>query len=247
MIKVIDNEKNEDIIEFELSGVVSGDDYEKVLIPAIEQKIKTVNKLKILYHLSKDFDSYEFKAMFDDAKAGFKFWDNWERIAVVSDVEWVNNSVKAFSFISNGKLKVYNNIQIDEARKWLLEGEVLDPNIKVILDKDSKMVILELKEHLSKDDFLYAKTLIDPFIAKEGSLSGLILYSKDFPGWDSFSAFKTHMEFIKEHHKKVKKLAFVMDSFIGTIAQNVGSHFVDTEVKEFKYSELNKAKEWITS
>jgi len=145
---------------------------------------------------------------------------------------------------------------VNEANEWieffwekdfLTEKENLDVNLEVILEEKSKIVILKPNAELSKDDFLYAKSLIDPFVTKVGKLNGIVIYTKDFPGWDSFSAFVMHMEFIKDHHKKIKRLAFVTDSFVGEMAQKVGSHFVSAEIKNFDYDALDDAKRWIGS
>ena len=245
MIKVYDI--GSDGIGFELSGVVSGEDYEKILIPAIKKKLQTTQKLNVLYHVTSDFDSYELQAIFDDAKAGFEFLGQWNKIAVVSDINWIINSVKLFAFMMPGSIKTYTNAQLEDAKKWLLEEDVPHPNLHITLDATDNIVTLEPKTPLSKDDFLYAKSVIDPFLQQHGDLKGLIIYTKEFPGWDSFAGFITHMEFIKEHHKHVKKLAFVTDSYVGEMAQKLGSHFVSAEVKNFDYNELEKAKGWIVS
>ena len=116
MVKVQDA----DVFEIELSGVVSAKDYEEVLIPAIEKKVASQEKLRVLYHVTPEFDSYEWGAMWDDAKAGIKFWSNWEKIAVVSDVEWIIKGVQMFAFAVPGSVKTFSNTQIDEAKEWLL-------------------------------------------------------------------------------------------------------------------------------
>jgi len=121
MIKVISDDTSNDIISFELSGVVTGDDYENILIPAIKEKLKTNSKLKVLYHVTEDFDSYEMKAIFDDAIAGMEFFSNWEKIAVVSDVKWIIDGVKIFSFMVPGMVRTYANADIKNAKEWLRE------------------------------------------------------------------------------------------------------------------------------
>ena len=121
MVKVVYDEKFEDIIGFELSGVVTAKDYEEVLIPAIREKLKSVEKLKVLYHVTKDFDSYELKAMLDDAIAGVEFFSKWEKIAVVSDVKWIIEGVKIFSFMVPGQIKTYTDAEIEDAKAWLRE------------------------------------------------------------------------------------------------------------------------------
>ncbi len=122
MVKVIEN-IGKNVVGFELSGVVTGEDYEKKLIPSIKKKLQESDKVRVLYHVTKDFDSYEFKAMFDDAMAGLEFFTNWEKIAVVSDVEWIVNGVKIFAFAVPGRVKTFSNAEAEEAKKWLLEDE----------------------------------------------------------------------------------------------------------------------------
>ena len=118
MIEVYDDAQS-NILEFTASGVVTAKDYEKVLIPSIEAKLKKYEKVRVLYHISKEFNSYEFGAMLDDAKAGVMFFNAWEKIAVVSDIEWIINGVKIFSFAVPGEVKVFSNDELEKAREWI--------------------------------------------------------------------------------------------------------------------------------
>ncbi len=117
--------------------------------------------------------------------------------------------------------------------------------LSITLDKEEAIVTLEPDGPLKEEDFETAVKVIDPFIAEHGKLSGLIIAAESFPGWDDFSALAEHLKFIKNHHKKVKKLAFVTDSPIGIFAEKIGSHFVAAEVKEFPYAQRKEAREWI--
>ncbi|NOX15654.1 MAG: STAS/SEC14 domain-containing protein [Epsilonproteobacteria bacterium] len=244
MIEVL-NDIAEDVVGFRLSGEVSGEDYEKVLIPALKSKLKEQGKLKVLYQVSEDFDSYDFSALLDDAKAGFMFYTAWEKIAVISDIEWIINSVKVFSFTVPAKIKTFENKELQKAKEWLMQKDKSEPNIKISLDKKSKIAILEPFCALSQRDFLKAKELIDPFIKENGKLNGIIIHTKDFPGWDSSGAFFAHMRFIKEHQKHVKKIAFATDSLLIETGDKIASYFIDTKIKNFHFNELKKAKEWI--
>ncbi|MEN4052561.1 STAS/SEC14 domain-containing protein [Sulfurimonas sp. NWX79] len=119
MVKVLSDDTRKDFLGFELSGIVTAEDYEKTLISAVQEKLKSTDKLRVLYHVKEDFDSYELKAMFDDAKAGVEFWNNWEKIAVVSDVSWIINAVKIFAFMLPGEIKTFSNAELEEAKEWL--------------------------------------------------------------------------------------------------------------------------------
>jgi hypothetical protein len=55
----------------------------------------------------------------------------------------------------------------------------------------------------------------------------------------------SHLTFVKEHHKKIPRIAFVTDSIISNLAETIGSHFVSADIKSFHYDEINKARAWI--
>ena len=117
----------------------------------------------------------------------------------------------------------------------------------ISIDNKNSIAILEPKGALSEEDFKYAKSVIDPYIEENGNLKAIIIYVENFPGWDSFSGFTSHMKFIKEHHKKVSYVIFVTDSTLVDIVEPVTKHFVNAEVKTFAFKELESAKEWVKS
>lgn len=100
-------------------GKVTGEDYEKVLVPAIEARLKLHNKIRVLYQIASDFDGYTAEAVWDDAKLGFGHWTAFEKFAVVADVQWITNSVKLFRFIMPCPVKVFSNSELAEARAWV--------------------------------------------------------------------------------------------------------------------------------
>ena len=117
--------------------------------------------------------------------------------------------------------------------------------LTVKLDQEDGIVILEPNGTLTKSDFESAAKAIDPSIEKLGKLNGIIIHVKSFPGWDSFAALIKHLKFIKDHHQKVTHGAFVTDSPIGNIAEKLGNHFVEAEVKDFSFNELEQAHNWV--
>jgi hypothetical protein len=118
--------------------------------------------------------------------------------------------------------------------------------LEVSLDKERDIAIIKPEGRLMKEDFDSASKIIDPHIERIGRLNGLIIYTKDFSGWESFASLSRHIEFVKDHHKKIKKIAFVTDSIVGSIAKNVSSHFVEAQIKNFDFDDIDRAKEWIS-
>ncbi len=112
-------------------------------------------------------------------------------------------------------------------------------------DKDHSILHVHPESALEKSDFAELAKVVDPEVEAGGSLAGLIVEAKHFPGWDSFGALASHIRFVREHHKHVKKIAIVTDSHIGDLAQHLGSHFVAADVRHFAGGETGQAEDWI--
>ncbi len=109
---------------FTAKGDVTGEDYETVLIPAVEEKLKTQDKIRLLYHLGEDFKRFEAGAMWDDAKVGLAHITDWEKIAIVTDVNWIQQAGKIFGFAIEtmsvqGDVKVFHNNELEQAIEWI--------------------------------------------------------------------------------------------------------------------------------
>ncbi|BBX82649.1 hypothetical protein MAUB_05220 [Mycolicibacterium aubagnense] len=119
--------------------------------------------------------------------------------------------------------------------------------IEYDLDKEHSILHVEPKSSLEQDDFVKLAQVVDPYIESTGGLAGLIIEASEFPGWDSFGAMVTHFRFVREHHKRVKRVAVVTDSSMGDIAQHLASHFVSAEIRHFPAGQIDAAREWISS
>ncbi len=53
------------------------------------------------------------------------------------------------------------------------------------------------------------------------------------------------MKFVKDHHRKIKRVAIVTDSKLGSIVPGIAKHFVSAEIKHFEYEDMNSSKTWI--
>ncbi len=120
MLKIINNLPG-NVLAIEAEGEVTGADYESVLIPAINEKLKANNKIRFLYYLGPDFTGFSLKAMMDDAGIGIKNLAAWDRIALVSSHHMINGFAKFFGYLLPGEVKVFGNAGLDEAKKWIAE------------------------------------------------------------------------------------------------------------------------------
>jgi len=49
---------------------------------------------------------------------------------------------------------------------------------------------------------------------------------------------------VQDHHRKITRVALATDSFAGRVAESLGSHFVNAEIRSFPYQELDTARYW---
>jgi len=119
--------------------------------------------------------------------------------------------------------------------------------LSITLNKTKRLLILEPHAVLTKEDFSYLSTVVDSYFEEGKTLKGLMIKTKKFPGWDSVSALKEHISFIKKHHEKIEKLAFVTDSSLIDAMKSIAGAFVHPQIKEFSYAQTEEALSWLTS
>lgn len=115
------------------------------------------------------------------------------------------------------------------------------------LIREEGLLIVQPKGPLEKTDFENMAMEVDPYIQEKGNLNGLMIYTKSFPGWINFSALRSHLKFVRNHFRKIRKIAFVTQAGILTIMPGVANLFVKTEIRHFQYGEKNAALNWLKS
>ena len=119
--------------------------------------------------------------------------------------------------------------------------------LQIKFDQDTGIVTVTPSVPLNKNDFTLLASEVDPYIEKEGKLNGLIIQIESFPGWEDFAGLISHLKFVREHHKKIEKVAAVTDGKIVSIMPKIVDHFVNAKVKYFPYESLDEAILWVKS
>jgi hypothetical protein len=109
----------DNILAFVCKGRVSKADYDTVLVPAVTRALKTHDKLRLYYETAADFSGIDAGAMWEDFKVGMEHLTRWERIAVVTDVDWIRHTMQFFSFMMPGEAKVFPRAETAQARAWI--------------------------------------------------------------------------------------------------------------------------------
>jgi hypothetical protein len=107
------------VVVAKASGTVTAEDYERTLIPAVDAAAAGGQKLRMLYDLGEEFEGYEAEAALDDTKLGLRHWNDFERVAMVTDHEGYRMAVKAFGFLIPGQVRVYPTSERDAATEWI--------------------------------------------------------------------------------------------------------------------------------
>ena len=108
------------LVAIRTCGEVTANDYEDVLIPALEEVLTTHSKARVLYQVEAD-SRFTAGAIWDDTSFGLGHLFSFERIAIVSGVDWINNSVKALSFMMPFQVRVFGPDDVQAALDWLGE------------------------------------------------------------------------------------------------------------------------------
>jgi hypothetical protein len=108
-----------DVLGFRASGRVTGDDYESVIIPAVNEVLECTRKIRLLYQLAPDFEGFDPHAFWEDSKVGLRHPMAWDRIAFVTDLGWLRRATRALGFAMPAEVKVFKNQAFDEACDWI--------------------------------------------------------------------------------------------------------------------------------
>lgn len=117
--------------------------------------------------------------------------------------------------------------------------------IEHTLDTTHSILYVRPKSALEQADFEQLAKTVDPYLGETGELAGLIIEAPRFPGWEGLGAMAAHFRFVRDHHKRIKKVGLVTDSALGNVAERLASHFVSAEIRHFSAGELEAAKQWV--
>ena len=110
-----------DTIGFEAIGKVEDDDWEESVEPVLRQEIAAGRKVRLLYLLGVEASDIEGDAMTADTGLRARLATSFDRVAVVSDEDWLRPAVRALSFMLPGSAKAFRVRELQAAKAWLGE------------------------------------------------------------------------------------------------------------------------------
>jgi hypothetical protein len=109
----------DDVIGLSAEGVIEARDYDEVIVPLIERKLKEHDRIKLLYRIGRGFERYTPGAIWSDTRVGIKHLTRFSRVAVVSDVPWIRHAVRLFAPMIPAEVHVFADAELDAAKTWI--------------------------------------------------------------------------------------------------------------------------------
>ena len=106
------------VVGLEAVDDVEEEDYQDVIVPAVEAAIAEHGKVRLVYVLGPEFDEYEGEAVWEDLKLGARHPASFERIAIVTDARWAAPAIKIFSVLWPGQARAFPLSELEAAKQW---------------------------------------------------------------------------------------------------------------------------------
>lgn len=107
------------IVEIEIEGEIHRSDMDQALatFDGLFNAFDTLRVVKIVRpcHITAG-------AMWDDLKWGPRHFTRYERVALVTDVHWVEQMARFFKGLMPGTVRLFRMEELDEARAWIQES-----------------------------------------------------------------------------------------------------------------------------
>jgi hypothetical protein len=100
---------------------------------------------------------------------------------------------------------------------------------------------------LEATDFDDISRDIDPYIRKNGRLNGMLFETDKMPRFKNFAAVRSRLRFLRDHVKKIDRVALVTDSKALARMPGIVNHFVAPEMRAFDRAHRDQARTWLAT
>ena len=109
----------DDTVGISVRGILGGRDYTEVIVPAIEAKLARHDKIKVLYQVGPEFETFTAGAIWNDARLGVTNLTRFSKVAVVTDIDWMRGATRVFAPLIPADVHVFRNRELDAAKAWI--------------------------------------------------------------------------------------------------------------------------------
>lgn len=116
----------ENVAAFKASEEVTKQDFERVVNPQVERKVKKFEELNYLMLIDTELKDFTSGAWFQDFLLGIKNLARWNRAAIVTDNHQVQNFTEIFSVLMPGEFKAFPKDNLYNALYWCNNGNEVE-------------------------------------------------------------------------------------------------------------------------
>jgi hypothetical protein len=225
------------------AGTITREDYEHVVQPILEEARREGRRIRLLYQFGPGFEGFTAAGAWEDARLGLRYLRLFERCAIVSDVGWIRESSRLLGAMLPCPVRVFADREWQEALAWLASPSI-GSGVTHRLILETGLLVVEPTGPLRAEDFDALALVVDPWIEARGELRGVVVHAREFPGWENLGSFLRHLRFVREHHRKIRRVALCADGALATLAPRLAEHFVNAELRHFEYKDLQHAMAW---
>lgn len=120
MIEELDN-MPVNTVGFRAIDDVTKEDFEHIVIPAVNRQIKEFGELNYLMIIDTSLKNWTAGAWVKDALVGLQNLTKWHRAAILTDAELINHFTDVVSWLVPGEFKGFKISELEEAQKWVTE------------------------------------------------------------------------------------------------------------------------------
>jgi hypothetical protein len=104
----------DNVVGIVAKGRVTADECDRILMPVIQTSLRREGA-RLYYEIGSRIPA----ARWDDLKIGVDRIPRWERVAVVTDIGWIRQTVKALRFLIGGDIRVFTTSEAGDGLAWI--------------------------------------------------------------------------------------------------------------------------------
>ncbi|RVU29555.1 STAS/SEC14 domain-containing protein [Neptunomonas marina] len=108
-----------DLIVVQASDQLTADDYQSVLVPEVEEKLKSHPNVRVVIYFDPSFTGMELGAIWEDAKLGMAHANDFYRLAVVGGPDWAEWATALGNHLVKGEARHFSETQYLQAMHWV--------------------------------------------------------------------------------------------------------------------------------
>jgi hypothetical protein len=107
------------VTAFRATGIVTKDDYYKVINPVVKNVAETFGKINYMLVLNTRLKNYTFGAWVQDGLLGLRYFFKWKKLAIVTDKDGIKKFTDTFGIFIPCPAKGFKMEELSKAKEWI--------------------------------------------------------------------------------------------------------------------------------